>query len=702
MNPAAPSDIPRRGLRLLVVLACSSLWLAWSCRPVPVSPPAEPALATSEGEIAPAAWGDGFVVWESNRSGVFRIYRRDFRSGDVRPLSPEEPGRDHCCAHLSPDGSRLLYLSLPGGTSSYLPPDTPGELRVRRLADGFEWVLATAARHYGEHAAAVWWSETVVQYIDERGRSVVADLARGTRRVVATGPVDGEGYLVDPTGRWATANTPSFSRLTPEGAILRGTPRGGCQPYFDRDGVLGYWTAGAGGPIDAIELESGETFTILAKGDPALPAEQSYLYFPRLSRDRSLLAVGASDGSHDHFRSNYDIFLVELDPETLRPSRPAVRITSHSAVDRFPDVYRPGPERRSMPPPRPSRRSETVVDHSVWPGVLADLAWAWELAERPNRVRPDAASDILEPEGRAAFDRLGRLALGGGSFYSDEGLGNRIVRDLKATNTVTIQLVVEAPSVAASGPILTLSLHPGRRSFRIDAHEGRARIFLRTAETLPSGDPPLELGILPELQPIHLAASFSPGRFRAYRDGALAVEQVHPGDFFHWKDAWLLVGAEAGSPERFRGFVSHLSLHARELDAAAIAESASLSLRALAETRRADFTVVEARLLSRSRIPELAEISPYRSALATEEWEVLRHLGGRPVTGRVRVARWVWLGGERAAESREEPLRTVKILRLEPYSIQRQLQSLVVSDTLPPPGQLSFPLAFDVGWITGP
>jgi Tol biopolymer transport system component len=60
-------------------------------------------------------YGTGIVVWESNRSGRWRIWRRGIDGSDYRQLTPEESGRDQFCPHLSPDGTRLVYLSCPAG-----------------------------------------------------------------------------------------------------------------------------------------------------------------------------------------------------------------------------------------------------------------------------------------------------------------------------------------------------------------------------------------------------------------------------------------------------------------------------------------------------------------------------------------------------------------------------------------------------------
>jgi len=251
------------------------------------APPGVPRAGAAEGEAAPAAWGPGFVVWESNRGGSFRIWRRDLSGGPARQLSPDEPGRDHCCAHISPDGRRVAYLSLPGGARAYLPAETPGVLRLIESDGRLDRVAAPAARAYGEHRAAIWWSGDELVYIDGEGATLRLDLSSAARTTITRGPARGEGWLVDPTGRWATAGTPTFSELGRDGRVVAATPLGGCQPYFDARGRFGVWAAGAGGPIDAIELATRRTFTLLAKRDPRLPADRGYLYFPMPSTTTS-------------------------------------------------------------------------------------------------------------------------------------------------------------------------------------------------------------------------------------------------------------------------------------------------------------------------------------------------------------------------------------------------------------------------------
>src|SRR5687768_15705427 len=58
-----------------------------------------------------------------------------------------------------------------------------------------------------------------------------------------------------------------------------------------------------------------------------------------LSSDQRLLAFAASAGEHDHWRADYDVYLVETDPERLEAVGRAVRVAPHPATDRFPDVW---------------------------------------------------------------------------------------------------------------------------------------------------------------------------------------------------------------------------------------------------------------------------------------------------------------------------------------------------------------------------
>lgn len=303
---------------------------------MPASVAQETASPTAEGgEVG------GFVVWESNRSGTWRLWTRPLQGGDTRPLTGEEPDRWQCCAHIAPDGRRIAWMSLPPGRQEY-PRDAPeeGRLLLLDLATGSSRRLADRARTYLEHRAAVWRDDGALLFIDGEGYSTALDLATGERRRLIDEPSPDRGWLFDPTLRFATTGLPTFAPYDARRRRIAERPRlPGCQPYFSQDGRWGYWMAGAGGPIERRELTTGETGTILAKSDPRLPADRGYLYFPMFSRDGRLFVFGASGGEHDQWKADYDIFAAASDPELLAIVGPIRRITDDPSTDRFPDGF---------------------------------------------------------------------------------------------------------------------------------------------------------------------------------------------------------------------------------------------------------------------------------------------------------------------------------------------------------------------------
>jgi hypothetical protein len=500
--------------------------------------------------------GRGWVVWESNRSGGFRIWSRALEGGPERQLSIDEPGRDHCCAHLSPDGARVVYLSIPDGGGQYTPPETLGELRLVPIGGGAHRVLVPAARHYGGHRAAVWWSDREVAYIGATGDTRVRDLETGAERVVADGPERGEAFLVDPTGRWATSSLPTFSPVDPATGEVALRPRvGGCDAWLSADGTTGVWIAGSGGPIDAIDLVTRRTWTILGKHDPRLPPDRGYIYFSMLSRDRTLLAVAGSNDVHDHFRADYDVLVVELDPATLDPWSDAVRITAHPGNDRYPDVWR-DPTTAPAPPPavRRSARASGNAEAEGWPAVRDGLVWS-RGAHEPQRGHP------------ADADTAGRVAAA-----------------IQRSNTVTVELVLEPASLAPDARGVAFALGSGRQLAISIAQRGAVvELRLRTGPQARGGargggGPATTLASIPGAGPHHVAFTYSPERLQTYLDGRPAHAPAWTGDFHRLRAQTLTMGSEDGATDRFRGTISHVAVYARELEPEEIAVNAARAL----------------------------------------------------------------------------------------------------------------------------
>ncbi|MCG8460615.1 MAG: PKD domain-containing protein [Holophagales bacterium] len=439
-----------------VCLSTALLSLCLACARASPDPGAGAAETTAPGQTAiggapasgppaavPSQLDRGFVVWESNRGDAWQLWREDL--GDAagsgpHALTPAEPSRAHCCPHISPDGRRLAYLSLPIGQAGYPRSGAAGELRLLELAPPGESLepgpgrpLAQGARTYFEHRAAVWHDEASLIHIDDRGRTVLLDVDAGTSRPLVTASLDAHGWLLDPGLSFATRGEPSFSPYDGNRrAVNVQASLGGCQPYFSGDGRLGIWVAGAGGPVRALELASGRQWPILGKGDERLPADRRYLYFPMPSRDGRALAWAASDGAHDHTRADYDVFVAGSDSETLELDGPPAAIGRHPATDRFPDVWLAPLELGSLlgeapftvrlEVPRYSAEGEpwswSFGDGGKAEGPAVEHTWteagSFEVSARRGteelrgraRVRPRAPPRLLEAETRSADRRI--------------------------------------------------------------------------------------------------------------------------------------------------------------------------------------------------------------------------------------------------------------------------------------------------------
>lgn len=283
----------------------------------------------------------GVAVWESNRTGSWRIWSRRLEGSVATQLSPDEPGREHCCAHLSPDGSQVAYLSRLVPSDQYPEREVAGELRVLKLDGSGERALSSAARPYGwGNRAVVWRDDRELIHVGGDGLTYLLDTATGAATALTREPQGMLAWLMDPSLTRAVNGSPTFSSFDRASSTIdAGERKPGCEPYFSHDSRFGFWVERAAGPVRMIEFATGRVGSILENLDPRIPGAQRYVYFPMLSRDGRMLAFGASAGDHDHFKSNYDIFVAPTDPATLALLGRPQRLTSHPAVDRYPDVH---------------------------------------------------------------------------------------------------------------------------------------------------------------------------------------------------------------------------------------------------------------------------------------------------------------------------------------------------------------------------
>jgi hypothetical protein len=559
-------------------------------------------------------------------------------------------------------------------------------------------VLVNEARTYGDDRAAVWTGERELAFIGPTGHTELLNVETGERRRLTRDGLDEYGRLVDATLTHATTALPTFSILDRRsGAVAERTAYGGCEPYFSHDGRWGFWIAGAGGPIHRIDLASREVSVVLAKEDPRLPEGATYVYFPMLARSGLLLAFAASGDEHDHFRSDYEVYVSETDPETLEILGRPVRMTSHPATDRFPDVYLAPPPggRRALahpvppsPPPRP--------EPAGWPIRRDDLVFVWRTGDAPNLVA-DEAIDMdractVEAAGRARLDHAFRMVLGAGSFTADQDAAGYVAWRCRATNEVTLEATVtpahrgsdtEAGGGAEPAWILSYGRGPGARNLALGQLGRKLVLRLRTPSTGKDADrPQLELFDLPAGEATHLVVSYRPGLLRVFRDGEPALEsEALQGGLDHWRNYPLVFGDEARGGHPWSGTLEGVAVHERALGPEEARESFR-RYRVLAAARP-EVPVLElrARLVARSRTPTLDEISPYRRALFVLEYEVEEVLRGSYDRPRIRVAHWAILDGETQPAAAARPGRRARLV-VEPFAANPQLESVYLADTL--------------------
>lgn len=296
-----------------------------------------------------AAGRPGVVCWQSRRTGPLRIFCSDFDGADLRQVSPDVPSRDHIAPLISPDGSRVIYYQTMLLSDSNYYADHTGDMIMVDAGDtdgSSARTLVSNVRTYFECRFVRFIDDDRIAYIGEDHHGYVYSISQDSNSKLFDYPYPEFGALpnrqlthaVDGKNRVFTINDPGLN-----GTLTEEQDYDGCEGNMTHDGLFAYRVKGGwpGHDFTRMRLGSWEEEIFFECPNPRLPADQFYQYFPQISLCQEFLALGASRDrdEHGHWDSDYDIFVVPIDPVTYEETGDAVKYSFSDACDSYPDVW---------------------------------------------------------------------------------------------------------------------------------------------------------------------------------------------------------------------------------------------------------------------------------------------------------------------------------------------------------------------------
>jgi Tol biopolymer transport system component len=297
------------------------------------------ALASEEREALQRLAGrfDAAIVWSSNRDGNHELYLMDLRFREVRRLT-RHPNVDFF-SRFSPDGRQIVFLRSQRAWVSFRDL-TPWDVYLINTDGSGERLLARSGYHPS-------WSPDGKAVVFVRGNRLFrVEVTTGRESLLLDGarPPLSADWLETPNlsanGRRlaVTVRSRNYGGVAvldlETGSLVRQTEGQACQLDWSADDAL-VWvdTEGRGGTRIMWAAKPGGPGRVLMD----YPGPYSHEYFPRLSRDGRWLVWGAAAQGHEHDRADYEIFLWEVGT----PWESAVRITTHTGNDQWPDIHIP-------------------------------------------------------------------------------------------------------------------------------------------------------------------------------------------------------------------------------------------------------------------------------------------------------------------------------------------------------------------------
>jgi hypothetical protein len=328
-------------------LALFSLLLA-SCSTLMGQPPKGSEDAPEAAELAAmkalGAKAHGIIVWSSSRMGNHDLFTMQTDGSNVKQITHGDTV--DWFPRFSPDGSKILFCRSKKGWVSERDANNSDKWDIYTInPDGTEPVKVVENGSW-----ASWLGPDEIIFV--RGTSIMQkQLAAGTETAVmnSEGVSDLDGALLQQPemshdGGYIAITLRGSKRETGIWNIAqkKWTTTGlGCQINWTPDGSAVYWvnpTGSGGSQIFHMPVAGGKPSKEYDEDElhfMDFPGRRSHEYFPELSSDGKWMVWGITQRGHDHDIADYEIYLWQVGT----PQESAVRLTHHSANDRWPDIF---------------------------------------------------------------------------------------------------------------------------------------------------------------------------------------------------------------------------------------------------------------------------------------------------------------------------------------------------------------------------
>lgn len=508
-------------------------------------------------------------------SNHLRLMGFDSRDGKgERDLLPERG--NYSRPVFTPDGKFLLVNNLPEdriylynwAEGSYKSLSTGYVLDAVRDPDsGTVWVYAARTNRHEER---VRYNSVVRFPLEQPGNA---------ETVWDKTPISPDSFLVSDDLNFAAGLFP-----WPQAGVadLRaGTHRilaKGCWTALSPDNSRLFWVFDGSHRNLYLQFADGTTRRqVDIHGGPGM--EEFEVYHPRWSNDVRIMCttgpykVGGGGNKIRAGGPEVEIYVGRFDNRWGTIEK-WVKVTDNNKADFYPDVWvqnggqkrirdvlqadagdilRINPDRGifSLAPPEPRRLSGN------WPGTIDQLVFVWQ---------PGVAGSFNSFQVRdKAQTGDKRLQITHGALLADGETNAELLLHLKTTNEMTLECVVQTPSLDQRGParIVSFSDNSAQRNFTLGQQDQDLIFRLRTPATGENGtNPEIKIGKIEKDQPTHVVITYRDGNLRAYLNGKLTCDSsLVTGDFSNWQPYGLVLGDELKGDRNWQGRLSHISIY---------------------------------------------------------------------------------------------------------------------------------------------